>query len=92
MKFRAGAFPRLKLDHITEDNLRPDSFDVFISYKCEEQVFADLLPERLNTLLAVSYLIFSESLHGEREPASRKGSNLPASRSPGNRPKGRFQS
>jgi hypothetical protein len=73
-------------------DLMSESFDVFISYKREEQGFADLLPERLNTLLAVIYLIFNESLHGEQESASRKGSNLPASRSPGNRPKGRFQS
>lgn len=88
MKFRAGAFPR----PYHRGHLRSDSFDVFISYKREEQGFADLLPERLDTLLAVSYLIFNESLHGEQESASWKGSNLPANRSPGNRLIGRFQS
>ena len=46
------------------------------------QAFADLLPERLDTLLAVIYLIFKESLHGEQESASRRGSNLSREQSP----------
>jgi predicted RNA polymerase sigma factor len=54
----------------------PNSFDVFISYKREDQAFADLLPERLDTLPAIIYLIFNESMHGEQESASRRGSNL----------------